>query len=67
MKLLANAPPGPMRGTYNEGCGLASAPSGRTVIVFKPDGSFTIVDLLLVADLEMKNGSKPKSSKGPRS
>ena len=39
---------------------LASAPSGRTVIVFKPDDSFNIVDLLLVTDLEVKNGSKTK-------
>lgn len=46
---------------------LASAPSGRTVIVFKPDDSFNIVDLLLVTDLEVKNGSKPRSSKGPKS
>ena len=41
---------------------LASAPSGRTVIVFQPDDSFNIVDLLLVTDLEVKrtNGSKSK-------
>ena len=41
---------------------LASAPSGRTVIVFQPDDSFNIIDLLLVTDLEVqrKNGSKSK-------
>ncbi|MBI2925588.1 MAG: hypothetical protein HYY24_07780 [Verrucomicrobia bacterium] len=41
---------------------LASAPSGRTVIVFQPDDSFNIVDLLLVTDLEVrsKNGAKTK-------
>lgn len=46
---------------------LASAPSGRTVIIFKPDDSFNIVDLLLVTDLEVKNGSKSKSSKSSKS
>ena len=46
---------------------LASAPSGRTVIAFNPDDSFNIVDLLLVTDLEVKNGSNTKSSKGTSS
>ena len=46
---------------------LASAPSGRTVIAFKPDDSFNIVDLLLVTDLEVKNGSKPTRPKGQKS
>jgi hypothetical protein len=46
---------------------LASAPSGRTVIVFKLDDSFNMVDLLLVTDLEVKNGSKPKGTRGQRS
>ena len=32
---------------------MASAPSGRTVIVYQPDDSFNIVDLLLVTDLEV--------------
>ena len=30
------------------------APSGRTAIVYQPDDSFNIVDLLLVTDLEVK-------------
>ena len=34
---------------------LASAPSGRTVVVFQPDDSFSIVDLVLVTDLEHKS------------
>ena len=34
---------------------MASAPSGRTVIVYQPDDSFNIVDLLLVTDLEVKS------------
>jgi len=46
---------------------LASAPSGRTVIVFQPDDSFNIVDLLLVTDLEVKNGSRGKGTRGPKS
>jgi hypothetical protein len=33
---------------------MASAPNGRTVIVYQPDSSFNIVDLLLVTDLEVK-------------
>lgn len=36
---------------------LASAPSGRTVVVFQPDDSMNIVDLLLVMDLEIKKGA----------
>ena len=35
----------------------ASAPSGRTVVVFQPDDSMNTVDLLLVTDLEIKNGA----------
>jgi hypothetical protein len=31
---------------------IALSPSGRTVIVYEPDESFNIVDLLLVTDLE---------------
>jgi len=33
---------------------IASAPSGRTVVVFQPDDSFKVVGLLLVTDLEVK-------------
>lgn len=32
---------------------MATSPSGRTVIVYQPDESFNIVDLLLVTDLEV--------------
>ena len=46
---------------------LASAPSGRTVIVFQPDDSFNIVDLLMVTDLEVRNGSRTKGGKGQKS
>jgi hypothetical protein len=37
---------------------LAWAPSGRTEIVYQPDDSFNIVDLLLVTDLEVKGDGK---------
>ena len=33
---------------------LASAPSGRTVIVYQPDDSFNIIDLMLVTDVEVR-------------
>jgi hypothetical protein len=33
---------------------MASAPRGRTVVVYQPDGTFDVVDLLLVTDLEVK-------------
>ena len=43
---------------------LAFAPSGRTVIVYQPDESFNIIDLLLVTDLEVRpdTSSQPTSS-----
>ncbi|HEV3006875.1 MAG TPA: hypothetical protein VGX78_20560 [Pirellulales bacterium] len=40
---------------------IASAPSGRTVIIYQPDDSWNVVDLLLVTDLEAKpigNGAR---------
>lgn len=40
---------------------MASAPNGRTVIVYQPDNTFNVVDLLLVTDLEAKqaeNGAR---------
>lgn len=40
---------------------LAAAPSGRTVIVYEPDDSFHVIDLLLVTDLKVSaraNGGK---------
>jgi hypothetical protein len=33
---------------------IMSAPSGRTMIVYQPDDTFNIIDLLLVTDLEDK-------------
>ena len=37
---------------------MATAPSGRTVVVYEPDDSFNIVDLLLVTSFEVKNGTE---------
>jgi hypothetical protein len=43
---------------------MAIGPAGRTVVVYTPQESFHIVDLLLVTDLEVqkprrRNGRKP--------
>jgi hypothetical protein len=47
---------------------LAASPSGRTVIVYQPDDSFNIVDLLLVTDLEVAtNGHDRPRRRGRRS
>lgn len=40
---------------------IMSAPSGRTVIVYQPDDSWNVIDLLLVTDLEARpvgNGAR---------
>jgi hypothetical protein len=42
---------------------LVSSPSGRTVIVYQPDDSFNVIDLLLVTDLEVSNGKSRRSKK----
>ncbi len=39
---------------------IMAAPSGRTIIVYQPDDSHNVIDLLLVTDLEVapaSNGS----------
>ena len=33
---------------------IMSAPSGRTIVVYQPDDSMNVIDLLLVTDLEVK-------------
>jgi len=35
---------------------LARSPSGRTVILYKPDDTFEVIDLLLVSSLETLDG-----------
>ncbi len=42
---------------------IATAPSGRTIVVYQPDDSSNVVDLLLITDLEFmraRNGSGKK-------
>jgi hypothetical protein len=41
---------------------LAYAPRSRTATVYRDDGSFEIVDLLLVTGLEVRNGRKRQRS-----
>ena len=43
---------------------LASAPSGQTVIVYQPEESFNIVDLLLVTDLEVRSDARENGDQG---
>jgi hypothetical protein len=40
---------------------LALGPAGRTILVYQPDESFNIVDLLLVIDLEVKASATSQS------
>lgn len=44
---------------------MALSPGGRTVVVYRPDDSMNIVDLLLVTDTELgaPNGSKRRRGK----
>lgn len=35
---------------------VATSPSGRTVIVFQPDESYSVLDLLLMTELQVANG-----------
>ena len=36
---------------------IALGPSGRTVLLYQPDESFNVIDLLLVTDLEVKGAA----------
>lgn len=33
---------------------MASAPNGRTIVVYQPDSTANVIDLLLVTDLEIR-------------
>jgi hypothetical protein len=49
---------------------VAQSPSGRTIIVYHEDESFSIIDLLLVTELKVHNGAaagakKRKGRSGP--
>lgn len=39
---------------------LSMSPSGRTVIIYQEDDSFSIVDLLLMTEIEMSPGAPAK-------
>jgi hypothetical protein len=39
---------------------LARTPTGRTVVVVKPDETFEVIDLLLVTSLDQLNGGRRK-------
>ena len=39
---------------------MALSPSGRTIVVYQADDTSNIIDLLLVTDLEIRNGKAPK-------
>ncbi|HET6881914.1 MAG TPA: hypothetical protein VFI31_17240 [Pirellulales bacterium] len=45
---------------------MASAPSGRTVIVYQPDDRWNVIDLLLVTDLEAVPIGKGGNGAGKR-
>ena len=42
---------------------MATAPSGRTVLVYQPDDSSNVIDLLLVTDLEVKKNGRHSKKK----
>lgn len=37
---------------------VAQSPSGRTVVVFQSDDSYSLVDLLLMTELEIHSGGR---------
>jgi hypothetical protein len=37
---------------------VAQSPSGRSVIVFQPDESYSVLDLLLMTELQVGNGQR---------
>jgi hypothetical protein len=46
---------------------IATAPSGRTLVVFQPDDRMHIIDLLLVTDVELRplsNGTTRRRKRG---
>jgi hypothetical protein len=42
---------------------LAFSPRGRTAVVYQPDGSFDIIDLLLVTDLAVRRRPKTRRAR----
>jgi hypothetical protein len=45
---------------------LMPSPSGRSIIVYQPDDSFNVIDLLLVTDLEVGSNGHAKRRRGGR-
>ena len=43
---------------------VARSPTGRTIVVYKPDDTSEIVDLLLVTSLEVLNGQPAQKRTG---
>jgi hypothetical protein len=41
---------------------VSQSPGGRTIIVYKPDDSFSVVDLYLVAELEVQSSAESENS-----
>jgi hypothetical protein len=45
---------------------MAIAPSGRTAVVYQPDDSFNIIDVLLVTDLEVVRRGRARNGRAKR-
>lgn len=45
---------------------IAVSPNGRTAVVFEENGSFEIVDVMLVTSISVGNGKTKRSSKKRR-
>jgi len=45
---------------------IMAVPTGRTVVVCQPDGKLSIVDLLLVSELELRPNGTPRPRRGRR-
>ncbi|TWT42207.1 hypothetical protein RAS1_33370 [Phycisphaerae bacterium RAS1] len=43
---------------------IARSPAGRSVIVYKPDESFEVVDLRLIESVEVGNGHSARAEGG---
>jgi hypothetical protein len=42
---------------------LSHSPSGRTIVIYHPDETFSVVDLLLVTELKVNNGAGATTKK----
>lgn len=46
---------------------VARSPAGRTIVVYHNDETFEVIDLLLVASLEILNGQRAPSTRSDES